>query len=86
MKMTIFLFSTLHRIAVLPFHLLFHNLCSDILVYFYKHHDFLKEITGFFFNKSTQDSAEFWEISGNFKAKTKTEDEGILKKGKWSSS
>ena len=38
-----------------------------------------------FCNKTTQDFAEFWEISGNFKAKTKTEDEGILKKGKWSS-
>ena len=34
----------------------------------------------FFYNKTTQDSAEFWEISGNFNAKTKTEDEGILKK------
>ena len=38
------------------------------------------------YNKTTQDFAEFWEIWGNFKAKTKTEDEGILKKGKWSSS
>ena len=33
-----------------------------------------------FCNKTTQDSAEFWEISENLKAKTKTEDEGILKK------
>ena len=36
-----------------------------------------------FCNKTTQDFAEFWEISGNFKAKTKTVDEGLLKKGKW---
>jgi len=39
-----------------------------------------------FINKTTQDFAEFWEISGNFKATTKMEDEGILKKGKWLSS
>ena len=39
-----------------------------------------------FCNKTTQDFAEFWEIWVNFKAKTKTEDEGILKKGKRSSS
>ena len=39
-----------------------------------------------FCNKTTQDFAEFWEIWINFKAKTKTEDEGILRKGKRSSS
>ena len=39
-----------------------------------------------FCNKTTQDFAEFWEIWENFKAKTKTEDEGILRKGKRSSS
>ena len=39
-----------------------------------------------FCNKTTQDFAEFGEICGNLKAKTKTEDEGILKKEKWSSS
>ena len=39
-----------------------------------------------FCNKTTQDFAEFWEIWVNFKAKTKTEDEGILRKGKRSSS
>ena len=39
-----------------------------------------------FCNKTTQDFAEFWEICGNFKAKTKTEDEGILRKRKRSSS
>ena len=39
-----------------------------------------------FRNKTTQDFAEFWEIWVNFKAKTKTEDEGILRKRKWSSS
>ena len=39
-----------------------------------------------FCNKTTQDFAEFWEIWVNFKAKTKTEDERILRKGKRSSS
>ena len=39
-----------------------------------------------FCNKTTQDFAEFGEICGNLKAKTKTEDEGVLIKGKWSSS
>ena len=39
-----------------------------------------------FCNETTQDFAEFWEIWRNFKAKTKTEDEGILRKGKRSSS
>ena len=39
-----------------------------------------------FGTKTTQDFAELWEICGNFKAKTKREDEGILRKGKWSSS
>ena len=39
-----------------------------------------------FCNKTTQDFAEFREIWVNFKPKTKTEDEGILRKGKRSSS
>ena len=47
---------------------------------------FFKTNNWSFCNKTTQDFAEFWEILGNFRAKTKTEDEGILKKGKWSSS
>ena len=33
-----------------------------------------------FSNKITQDFAEFWEICGSFKAKIKTEVEGILKR------
>ena len=37
-----------------------------------------------FCNKTTKDFAELWKVCRNFKAKTKTEDEGILKKGKWS--
>ena len=51
-----------------------------------KDRDFFKTNNCSFFNKTTQDFAEFWEICGNFNNKTKTEDEGILKKGKWSSS
>ena len=47
---------------------------------------FFKTNNCFFCNKITQDFAEFWETWGNFKAKTKTEDEGILRKGKRSSS
>ena len=38
-------------IAILPVSLLFHNLCSDILVYFYIHHDFLKQIIVLFVTK-----------------------------------
>ena len=53
---------------------------------FFKKSWFSKTNNCSFCNKTTQDFAEFWEISGNFKAKTKTEDEGILKKGKRSSS
>ena len=33
-----------------------------------------------FNNKTTQDFVDFWDLCGNFKAKTKIEDEGILKK------
>jgi len=39
-----------------------------------------------FCNKTTQDFANSGKSCGNFNAKTKMEDEGILKKGKWSSS
>ena len=39
-----------------------------------------------FGTKTAQDFAEFWEICGNFKAKTKMEDEGIFKKEKLLSS
>ena len=47
---------------------------------------FFKTNNWSFCNKTTQDFAEFWVIWENFKAKTKTEDEGILRKGKRSSS
>ena len=40
-----------HEPHCMPFHLLFHNLCSDILVYFYIHHDFLKQIIVLFIAK-----------------------------------
>ena len=43
---------------------------------------FLKTNNCPFYNKTIQDFAEFWKICGNFKAKAKTEDEGILKKRK----
>ena len=42
--------STLHRIVILPFHKLFHSLCSYILVNFYKH-DFFKQIIVLFVTK-----------------------------------
>ena len=40
----------------------------------------------FFKNKTSQDFADFWDFCGNFNAKTKTEDEEILKKRKLLSS
>jgi len=74
--------SIFQRIAILPFHKLFHSLCSKTLVYSYKHHNFLKQIIVLFVTKLHRILLNFLEICGNFKAQTKTEDEGILKKGK----
>ena len=48
LALQIFMFQ---RIAILPFHKLFHSLCSNILVYFYKHHNFLKRIIVLFVPK-----------------------------------
>ena len=66
---------------------------SDIAAYMFWYFSFSLLASQFtktsncsFRNKATQDFAEFWEICGNFKAKTKMEDEGIFKKNKWSSS
>ena len=43
--------SIFQKIAILPFHKLFHSLCSNILVYIYKHHNFLKQIIVLFVTK-----------------------------------
>ena len=63
-------------------------LCSFVTkttIIYFKKSWFSKTNNCSFCNKTTQDFAKFWEIWGNFKAKRKTEDEGILKKGKQSS-
>ena len=57
-----------------------HSLCSDILISSHKCYDFKKQKNSPFLNKTTQDFADFWDFCGNFKAKTKMKDEGILKK------
>ena len=57
---------------------MFHSLCSDISVYFYKDHDFPKQIIVSFVKRLHRILLN----SGKFvrTLKLKTEDEGILKK------
>ena len=68
----------------LPLHKLFYSLKSYISILFLQILRVLKIDYYPFCTKTTQDFAQFWEMCGNFKTKTKIEYGGILQKRKWS--